>query len=209
VGRAGVGGGAAFFEQLAHKLSARSRVVLDAPALRPSAVLVPLIEGAEPRLLLTRKPEKMRSHAGQVAFPGGASDPDDADALATALREAEEELGIPPASVTPLGMLDDGWVITGYRVTPWVGRIPADLVYRPNPLEVAHVFEVPVDALMDPARTKLRIERVVRDDATFDIPYFEHGGEVIWGATGRIVLQLLEVAFGFLPPEPLLPKPAP
>ncbi len=211
MGRAELVRGDAFFSDLESKLAARRRVVIDAPALRPSAVLVPLLAGedGEPRLLLTRKPEKMRSHAGQVAFPGGARDPQDRDELATALREADEELGIPPSSVRPLGALDDGWVITGWRLTPWVGRIPAGLAYRPNPHEVAHVFEVPLAALMDPARTRLRIERLVRDDAAFDVPYFEHAGELIWGATGRVVLQLLEIACGFAPPEPLLPKPPP
>ncbi len=149
-----------------------------------------------------RRPEETGVHSGQVAFPGGSVEPGDADALATALREAEEELGIAPTSVEPLGCLDDHVVISGFRMTPWVGRIPAGLVYRPSPAEVARVFDVPLDALVDSARTKFRFETMNRRGFPVDVPFFETAGEVIWGATGRILLQLLGMTHGFAPPEP-------
>lgn len=199
--------GDAFFAELGRRLAARERAALSASGLEPSSVLVPLFEGQDgrPRLVLTRRPDNLRTHAGQVAFPGGRRDAGDPDDLATALREAEEELGISRSAVSVLGALDDVWVVTGFRLTPFVARIPRGLELRPNPREVARVFDVGLDELADPACTKLRIERMVRQGRALEVPFFEHGGEVIWGATGRAVLQLLEVALGFAGPAPGTP----
>jgi 8-oxo-dGTP pyrophosphatase MutT (NUDIX family) len=195
-------GGDAFLHELELRLAARTVARLDDARLRPSAVLVPLFVGVEdePHVVFTRRVETLASHAGQVSFPGGSRDPEDRDELATALRECEEELGLPPTNVRPLGRLDDVPVITGFKITPWIGRIPAGFGYRPSSSEVARVFEVPLAALVDPERTRFRIEHREWWGHTHEVPFFEHGGEVIWGATGRILLQLLEVAFGFRPP---------
>lgn len=200
----GGGVGDAFFAELARKLGERKRVELGPSGLKPAAVLVPLFagEGGEPRVVLTRRPESLRAHAGQVSFPGGSVEPADKDTLATALREAEEELGIPSAGVTVLGTLDDRPVVTGFVLTPWVGRIPAGLAYKVSEVEVARVFDVALAALVDPARTRFRFETLERNGFPIDIPYFETEGEVIWGATGRILLQLLGITHGFEPPEP-------
>lgn len=196
--------GDAFFDELSRRLTSRERVELTETGLRAAAVLVPLFAGpgGAPHVVLTRRPETLKAHAGQVAFPGGSVDPEDGSSLATALREADEELGIPPSSVRLLGCLDDRPVITGFNVTPWVGRIPPDLIYTPSPVEVARVFDLPLAALVDPSRTKFRFEVMERNGFPIDVPFFETDGEVIWGATGRVLLQLLDITLGFRPPEP-------
>jgi 8-oxo-dGTP pyrophosphatase MutT (NUDIX family) len=195
--------GESFFAELSRRLRERRRVELTETGLRPAAVLVPLFADASgaPHVVLTRRPETLKAHAGQVAFPGGSIEPGE-DTLGAALRETQEELGIAPSSVSILGGLDDRPVITGFCMTPWVGRIPAGLVYVPSRVEVARVFEVPLHALVDPARTKFRFETMERNGFPIDVPFFEHDGEIIWGATGRILLQLLGIALGFEPPEP-------
>jgi 8-oxo-dGTP pyrophosphatase MutT (NUDIX family) len=195
-----------FFADLKERLAARESALvrLADPAFRPAAVLVPLYLGSdgEPSVVLTRRVDGI-SHSGQVAFPGGASEPGDANPLETALREAEEEIGIPRRLATPLGQLDDTFVVTGWTITPFVVRIPlpgVDLALTPNPAEVASVFSAPLRALADPVQSRFRFEPRSYMGATHDIPFFEYGGEVIWGATGRVVLQLLEVALGFVAP---------
>jgi 8-oxo-dGTP pyrophosphatase MutT (NUDIX family) len=180
--------------------------VIEQGALVPASVLVPLVvaESGEPGVIFTRRPETLSHHAGQVSFPGGRLETSDATPLAAALRETEEELGIPTASVEPLGALDDVWVITGFRITPFVGRVEPGVELRPSAAEVARVFTVPLRELVDPDRTKVRVERLVREGNEIDVPYFEHGGEVIWGATGRALLNLLEVALDYVHPPPIL-----
>ncbi|MBI3722571.1 CoA pyrophosphatase [bacterium] len=204
--------GDAFFLELARRLRGRKRASIDDPSLRAASVLVPIFAGEDgaPRLVLTQRVSTLSAHAGQVAFPGGSRDPGDADDLATALREAEEELGLPAALVSPLGALDDVWVVTGYRITPWAARVPAGFSYRPNAEEVARVFHVSLGDLVDPGKTRVRVERRVRAGRTVDVPFFELGEELIWGATGRVVLDLLEVALGYEAPgttEPSGPLP--
>ncbi len=201
-------GGEAFFDELARRLDARPSVRVDDAELRASAVLVPLFLGADgsPHVVFTRRVETLSAHAGQVSFPGGARDPEDRDELATALRECDEELGIPRGEVRPLGRLDDVPVVTGFRIAAFVGRIPAGFAYRPNTSEVARVFEAPLAALVDPARTRFRFERMFRRGQEHVVPFFEHEDEIIWGATGRILLQLLELALGFEAPPPPPPS---
>jgi 8-oxo-dGTP pyrophosphatase MutT (NUDIX family) len=192
-----------FFSELSGLLRARKRLELPGEGIKPAAVLIPLFFGpVGPSVVFMRRPEGTGVHSGQVAFPGGSVDSGDASTLATALREAEEELGIAPSAVEALGCLDDHIVISGFRMTPWVGRIPAGLVYRPNAAEVARVFDVPLDSLVDPEKTRFRFETMNRRGFPVDVPFFETAGEVIWGATGRILLQLLGITHGFAPPEP-------
>jgi 8-oxo-dGTP pyrophosphatase MutT (NUDIX family) len=196
--------GERFFEDLSRVLNERQRFALTDSGLTPAAVLVPLYLGERdsPHLVLTRRPEGMKAHSGQVAFPGGSVEPEDRDALATALREAHEEIGLEPSLVRPLGRLDDRPVVTGFVMTPWVARIPAGLVWRPQAAEVARVFELPLEQLVDPLRTKFRFEVMNRTGFPVAVPFFETANEIIWGATGRILLQLLELCYGFSPEEP-------
>lgn len=149
-------------------------------------------EGLE--VVLIRRPETLRAHAGQVACPGGKIDGEESE-LQAALRETHEELGLDPARVEPLGALHDLDTSTGFVITPWVGKLdPAALEsLRPDPAEVARVFTAPLAALADPARGKLEIRPWNVVGRQWDVPYFHWEGEVIWGATGRLLLDLLEL----------------
>jgi 8-oxo-dGTP pyrophosphatase MutT (NUDIX family) len=161
--------------------------------LRESAVLVPLfVRGGEPHVLVTRRPETLRTHAGQISFPGGSRDPEDDTPLHTALRETHEELGMPPDRVRVLGMLDEVPTLTGYRIIPFVGAIPADARYQPSADEIAEVIEVPLWHLMDPKRR--RIEKRTALGREFDVYFYDYGEHVIWGATAHILTNLLQLA---------------
>ncbi len=154
---------------------------------RIAAVLVPLLErDGETRVVLTRRAAGLRKHAGQYAFPGGRRDEGDRDAVATALREAEEEVGLAPAEVTVLGRLDDYLTTSGYLVTPVVGFVPRPAPWRPNPAEVERVIELPLAAFITPppARTLL-FEGFRRIVLAFDVE-----GHFVWGATASMLRDL-------------------
>ena len=157
---------------------------------RPAAVLVGVREGVEPRVVLTVRTAQLSSHAGQVAFPGGGSDPDDRDAVATALRESQEEIGLDPTHVSPLGFLDMFETISGYCVTPVVARIERHARLIPAPDEVAEVFEVPLAFFLEPAN----LRRYTMDFRGHRRPMVEfvHGGHRIWGATAAMLFNLLQ-----------------
>jgi 8-oxo-dGTP pyrophosphatase MutT (NUDIX family) len=157
---------------------------------RPAAVLVGVREGVQPRLVLTVRTDHLQDHAGQVAFPGGRTDPGDADAIATALRESEEEIGLERRLVTPLGFLDRFETISGYNVTPVVARIDPDARLYPAPSEVAEVFEVPLSFFLEPQNLK-RYTMDFRGHRR-DMVEFVHGGHRIWGATAAILYNLLQ-----------------
>jgi 8-oxo-dGTP pyrophosphatase MutT (NUDIX family) len=164
---------------------------------RQAAVLLPLFKNASDyHLLFTKRTETLRHHRGQISFPGGSFEPTDGDLVTTALRESYEEVGIQPEHVIILGRLDDlSTFSTNFTISPFVGLIPHPYPFRPNPVEVATVFDVPVSALADPAvgRSYLR----TRDDgATIEDYEFHVNGEVIWGATARIIRHFLSVIKG-------------
>ena len=157
---------------------------------RPAAVLVGVREGVDPRLVLTVRTAHLASHAGQVAFPGGGSDPEDRDAVATALRESREEIGLDPGHVAPLGFLDVFETISGYCVTPVVARIAAEAMLAPAPDEVAEVFEVPLSFFLEPGN--LRHYTMDFRGRPRPMVEFIHGGHRIWGATAAMLLNLLQ-----------------
>lgn len=156
-----------------------------------AAVLVGLVPRASgTQVLLTRRTDALRNHAGQVSFPGGRIEPDDADAVAAARRETFEEVGITPSQVMPLGYLDAFTTITGFRVLPVVATIDSDYVARPDPNEVADVFEVPLEFLLDPANlASLSLEHRGRARQVWE---FSYPGQRIWGVTAAILLNLRE-----------------
>ena len=157
---------------------------------RPAAVLLALRDGDESRLVLTVRNGGLHSHPGQVAFPGGGTDPGDADALATALRESREEIGLDSADVSPLGYLDNFETISGYRITPVVARIAEHARFRISPDEVSEVFEVPLAFFLDPANLR-RYTMEFRGHRR-EMAEFVHGVHRIWGATAAILLNLLK-----------------
>ena len=155
-------------------------------------MLVPLFlrgETGVPHVVLTRRRSDLRRHAGEISFPGGRHDDTDRDLAATALREAEEEIGLPRDQVSLLGELPRvSTFATGYLIHPFVAEIPEGLAWQLSPQEVESVLELPVEAVRDSA-TRTNIER---RGITFETDAFIVDGNVIWGATARIIQLLLE-----------------
>lgn len=156
-------------------------------ALTPAAVLIVVTDRPRPGVILTQRADTMRRHAGQVAFPGGRCDPGE-DAIAAALREAEEEIGLPRDRVTVVGEVDRYRTVTGFVVTPVLAVAPPDLPMTLSKREVADVFEVPLDHLLDPAN-QIESDMVWRGIARryFEIPWEDRR---IWGATAAMIVNL-------------------
>jgi 8-oxo-dGTP pyrophosphatase MutT (NUDIX family) len=191
-----------FFDRAAVRLSPSPR--LDIPSIgegfllpgitgtpRDAAVLMPVVDHRpDPAVLLTRRTDTLASHAGQIAFPGGKIDPGDADPVACALREAEEEIGLAPDAVSLLGCLPPFLTGTGFRIFPVLARIEPDYGLRLNAAEVAEAFEVPLAFLMDAANHR-RASRLVGgvERQFYEMPFDRHH---IWGATAGIIRALYE-----------------
>ena len=160
--------------------------------LTPAAVLVPIVaHDDDPTVLLTRRSDHLHDHAGQISFPGGRVDPGDADAVAAALREAGEEVGLDPGSVRVVGRIDTYVTRTGFEVTPVVGLVSAPLDLTLDAFEVAEAFEVPLAFFLE-AGNRQRHSRVYqgRERHFFAYPY---GERFIWGATAGMLSNLAEV----------------
>ncbi|MBN8926951.1 MAG: hypothetical protein BGO51_25605 [Rhodospirillales bacterium 69-11] len=157
----------------------------------PAAVLVPVVLGHSPGILLTKRTSHLKKHAGQVSFPGGRIDPEDASPEAAALREAEEEIALDPRHVDLVGRMADYVTGTGYRITPVIGTLPAGLPYRPSPDEVEAVFELPVSVLLDPDAPQRQRQHVRGHWREYWVwPHPEH---YIWGATAAILVHLAQM----------------
>ena len=154
----------------------------------PAAVLVAVVDRPVPTIILTERPMTMRKHPGQISFPGGRIDPGDAGPVEAALREAEEEIGLPPDRVEVIGIADRYVTITGFEVVPVIGVIPPGLPLAPHPSEVASMFEAPLDHLLDPRRHQVRSAEYKGVERT----YFEIEWEDrrIWGATAAMLVNL-------------------
>jgi 8-oxo-dGTP pyrophosphatase MutT (NUDIX family) len=161
-------------------------------ALRAAAVLVPLIDRKDGMtVLLTQRTAHLSAHAGQIAFPGGRIEADDPDAIAAALRETEEEVGLPRDRVTVIGRLDTYVTGTGFEITPIVGIIEPPYPLTIDPFEVAEAFEVPLSYILDPHNhNRTERESAGRTRIFFVLPY---EGRNIWGATAGMLVNLAEV----------------
>jgi len=160
-----------------------------------AAVLVPIQERPDgDHLLLTLRAAGLNSHGGQVAFPGGRVDPEDEGPMRTALRESWEEIGLEPERVQILGQLDQTTAAGHYLITPVVGLVPFPYDFRLNQAETAEVFTVPIAALLDPGRARLE-ERAFPSQRNEPIYHFQYERWDIWGATARIIKQLLDLTY--------------
>ena len=155
---------------------------------RTAAVLVPVLDLDEPEVVLTRRADHLLQHPGQVSFPGGAAEDQDDSAVHTALREAFEEIGLPPERTRPIGFLDRMDTFSDYRVLPVVALVQWPVTWRLDQSEVAEVFTVPLSAAMDRERYSNR--QVVRDGREYTIWSMEWGSQRIWGATAAMLLNL-------------------
>jgi 8-oxo-dGTP pyrophosphatase MutT (NUDIX family) len=181
-----------FKEEIRSILSTRRRTIADNPRLKCAAVLIPLAcKEREWHVVVTQRTETVEHHKGQISFPGGACEAWDADLQATALRETQEEIGVPPDAVEVLGALDDFSTITHFAVTPFVGIIPHPFDYRPSDDEVQAIIEVPLSFLLDPSH--LRIEQREHEGQILDVLFWDFGPYTIWGATARVLKNFLDL----------------
>ncbi len=173
-----------------HQVAKNMADILAGKPFRPAAVLMPIVAHDAPTFLLTRRAEKLATHSGQVAFPGGRIDEGDRDPADAAMREAMEEIGLAREFVTPLGYLEPYLSGTGFRIVPVVALIRPGFALHLNPSEVVDAFEVPFDFLMSPDN-HLRHNREWRGliRSYYAMPYGEH---YIWGATAGMIRRLYE-----------------
>ncbi len=165
------------------------------------AVLVPFTADQTPTLLFTRRAPAVANFPGEVSFPGGKREPGDTTLLETALRETEEEIGVPASQLDVVGRLDDRHVYGRHRIRSYVGFLHAAARPRPEPREVERIFRVPLGRFLDASVYEARRWRDPPDDAPERVVhYFRLDDEIIWGATGRLVTQLLEITAGWRPP---------
>ena len=175
-------------------LAERPRRVVEQEDLIPAAVLLLLTNRGGPHVVFAKRTEDVSHHKGQFSFPGGIVETWDGSHLETALREAQEDIGLPPSAVEILGTLDDTETrATQFVITPFVGLIRDPVSYTPDGREIERVLEVPLEALLDPAN--FRVEMWERNGEVRPVYFYEYDGETIWGATARILKQFLDLVF--------------
>ncbi len=196
-----------FFENLKGILSTPGDPAAPPEGLRPAGVLVPLrLRNGEVTVVLARRTERVPHHKGQVCFPGGSRDPGDTDLLATALREAEEELGIRGEDVDVLGTMEPVPTVTGFFIQPYVVRIPGEVRFSLDEFEMAEVFEVPLSVFSEHDRYRCAEATFLGEE--YRLYFFDYGSHTIWGATAKILHRLAELTRGISPPLTLFLPPA-
>jgi 8-oxo-dGTP pyrophosphatase MutT (NUDIX family) len=184
----------AALERLKQMLAERVSIAIDAPNLKRACVLIPLIRDGESwSLLFTKRAENLAAHSGQISFPGGGVEVGESLQDA-AIREAQEEVGIPPDAVELIGRMDDLVTnVSGFLVTPFVGVIHEPIEYVMQESEVSEIFEVPIDALLDPAKPEVRyVPFRDRQHPAYFYPYQQYE---IWGLTGRMLKTFLDMVW--------------
>ncbi len=177
------------------RLAGHRRRVIQDSGQRRAAVLIPLYaEGGETFVLFTKRTQIVEHHKGEISFPGGAVDPDDPDLLSAALRETNEELGIPSDQIRILGTLDDVTsAVSGFIITPFVGWIPHPYPFKVNPDEISEILTAPLSVFRDPHN--LRVVVYERGRERKDILFYHHGKYEIWGVTARILKGMIDLVF--------------
>ncbi|MFI5167396.1 MAG: NUDIX hydrolase [Thermoanaerobaculales bacterium] len=180
-----------WLEEVERRLTARPvRRRSPEEGLTRAAVLVPVyVNLGELWLLLTRRAKALPHHAGQMAFPGGACEEADEDEIDTALREAHEELGLEPATVMVLGQLDDVWTPSGFVISPVVGALPFPLKITPSDDEIESVVQIPFRTLTNPQLVEF--QDLLVDGEVIRSPMFHYHGDRVWGATARVIADLV------------------
>lgn len=183
----------AALERLRHLLAARPAIEIDAPHLKRACVLIPLIRSHGGwSILFTRRSENLAAHSGQIAFPGGGVEEGETLEMA-AVREAEEEVGIPPVHVELIGRLDDTVTNSGFLVAPFAGVVHEPIEYVMQESEVVEVFEVPIEALLDPGNPEVRY--VPFRNKRYPAYFYHHDRYEIWGLTGTMLKAFLDVVW--------------
>jgi 8-oxo-dGTP pyrophosphatase MutT (NUDIX family) len=181
-------------DELLHRMRGYSPHLLQTTNDYPqAAVLVPITRSDEPEVVLTLRASGLSTHGGEVAFPGGRRDPEDADLIHTALREAQEEIGLPPGLVEVIGPLSTLVSRHGIQVTPYVGLVPDFVDYQANDDELAAVFSVPLEFFRDdPRETTHRIDYLGR---SWYVPSYRYGEYKIWGLTAIMLVELVNLVY--------------
>jgi 8-oxo-dGTP pyrophosphatase MutT (NUDIX family) len=181
-----------FVDQIGTILSSRKRRVIEHPPFSHAAVLVPLFKkGDGCHLLFTKRSDQVKHHKGEISFPGGVVDEEDLELISTALREADEEIGLRKSDVQILGILDDIVTVTEFIVTPIVGLFPYPYPFKVSEVEIAELIEVPLSSLL---REKSFSEKEMIRGGQKEIVYaYQYEKHIIWGATARILKQFLDL----------------
>ena len=181
-----------FIDQVWNILSSRERRVIEHPPFSHAAVLVPLFKKGEGcHILFTKRTDQVKYHKGEISFPGVVFDEEDSELISTALREANEEIGLKESDVQIVGVLDDIVTITEFIVTPFVGLFSYPYPFKLSPIEIEELIEVPLSYLLDEECFGERV--IVRGDRKEVVYSYQYGNHIIWGATARILKQFLDL----------------